>query len=117
MTSAGDCVFCQIAGRRIPAKIVAEAPGLVAIHDLHPQAPLHVLILPTEHIPTLAEITPSQTALLGEALQLAKRVAQADPKASEGYRVVINCGEQAGQSVWHLHVHLLAGRSMGWPPG
>ena len=116
-TPADACVFCQIANRRLPADIVAEAPGLLAVTDLHPQAPLHVLILPTAHIPTLADVTPQQTHLLGEALQLANRLAHAHPSASAGYRVVVNCGAQAGQSVWHLHVHLLAGRPMAWPPG
>ncbi len=117
MTPAGACVFCQIANRRVPADIVAEAPGLLAIKDLHPQAPLHLLILPTEHIPTLADVTPQQTPLLGEALQLANRLARAYPGAADSYRVVVNCGAQAGQSVWHLHVHVLAGRPMSWPPG
>ena len=117
MTSAAACVFCQIVNRRVPAEIVAEAPGVLAINDLHPQAPLHVLVLPTEHIPTLADVSPQHTPVMGQALQLANRVAQAHPEASAGYRVVINCGAQAGQSVWHLHFHVLGGRPMQWPPG
>ena len=116
MTDAA-CLFCGIAQRRVPAEIVAESQGLLAFNDIHPQAPTHLLIIPTEHIPTLAETTDSHTELLGEALHFANHLAGQYRLAEGGYRVVINCGAGAGQSVWHLHLHLLGGRPMRWPPG
>ena len=116
MTDA-ECLFCRIAKRTLPAEIVAERDGLLAVKDIHPQAPTHLLIIPTEHIPTLAEITDAHTRLLGEALQFANRLAQQYRLSHAGYRVVINNGAEAGQSVWHLHFHLLGGRLLGWPPG
>lgn len=113
----GQCLFCRIVARTLPAEIVAEADGLVAIHDIHPQAPTHLLILPTEHLPTLADATDAHTSLLGRALQFANQLARQLKLVSSGYRVVINCGAGAGQSVWHLHLHLLGGRPFQWPPG
>ncbi|MBI3011606.1 MAG: histidine triad nucleotide-binding protein [Candidatus Omnitrophica bacterium] len=112
-----DCLFCQIAARRIQTEIVAEADGLLAFKDVNPQAPTHILIIPTEHIPTLADATQAHTTLMGNALHLANRLARSYQLTSSGFRVVINCGPEAGQSVWHLHLHLLGGRSMRWPPG
>ena len=114
--AGSDCVFCRIANRSLPAEILGEADGLVAFKDLHPQAPTHVLIIPTEHIPTVADVTEAQTALMGKAVHFANRLARQYQLAS-GYRLVINCGAQAGQYVWHLHLHLLGGRPMAWPPG
>ncbi len=116
MTST-DCLFCRIASRTVPAEIVAEADGLLAFKDVHPQAPTHVLVIPTEHIPTIADATEAHTGLLGRALQFTNRLARQYQLPSSGYRVVVNCGEEAGQSVWHLHFHLLGGRAMRWPPG
>ncbi len=116
MTDA-ECLFCRIAQRTVPADIVAEGDGLLAVRDIHPQAPTHLVIIPTEHIPTLAETTDAHTRLLGEALQFANRLARQYQLTQAGYRVVINCGAGAGQSVWHLHVHLLGGRALRWPPG
>lgn len=114
---AGDsCLFCRIAKREVPAEIVGEADGLMAFRDINPQAPVHLLIIPTEHIPTLAEATAAQTSLLGHALHFANRLAR-QYQLGAGYRVVINSGAQAGQSVWHLHLHLLGGRALSWPPG
>ena len=112
-----DCLFCRIAARHVPATIVAEEPGLMAFADLHPQAPTHLLIIPTEHLATLSDMTEAHATLLGQALHFASRLATQRQLAPSGYRVVINCGPQAGQSVWHLHLHLLGGRAMGWPPG
>lgn len=116
MTDA-QCLFCRIAKRTLPADIVAEADGLLAVKDLHPQAPTHLLIITTEHIPTLADVTARHTELMGEAVQFANRLAHQHQLTQSGYRVVINCGAQAGQSVWHLHMHLLGGRPLRWPPG
>ena len=115
--SEADCLFCRIITRTLPADIVAEAPGLLAIKDLHPQAPTHLLILPSEHLPTLADATETHTMLLGRALQFTNQLARQFKLVSSGYRVVINCGAGAGQSVWHLHLHLLGGRTLQWPPG
>ena len=112
-----DCVFCRIANRSLPAEIVAEAEGLLAVKDVNPQAPTHLLIIPTEHIPSLADITASHTTLMGNAVHFANRLARQYQLTQSGYRFVINCGAQAGQSVWHLHLHLLGGRAMRWPPG
>lgn len=116
MTSA-ECLFCRVAQRKVPAEIVAEDDGLLAFKDIHPQAPTHLLIIPAEHIPTLAETTDAHTRLLGKALQFTNRLARQYQLTEGGYRVVINCGAGAGQSVWHLHVHLLGGRTLRWPPG
>ena len=113
---SSECLFCRIANRQVPADIVAEHDGLLAFKDINPQAPTHLLIIPTEHIPTLADATDAHTALMGQALHFANRLAR-QYQLSPGYRVVINCGAKAGQSVWHLHLHLLGGRSLTWPPG
>ena len=115
--ASADCVFCRIASRAIPATIVAEEDGLLAFTDLNPQAPTHLLVIPTEHIPTLADLTPAQAPLMGRAVQFANRLAREQRLIESGYRVVINCGAGAGQSVWHVHLHLLGGRPMHWPPG
>ena len=116
MTST-DCLFCRIASRTVPADIVAETDGLLAFKDINPQAPTHLLIIPTDHIPTLADAAPSHTALLGNAVHFANRLAQQYQLTQGGYRLVVNCGSGAGQSVWHLHFHLLGGRPLRWPPG
>lgn len=115
--SAADCLFCRIAARQLPAAIVAEEDGLLAFTDINPQAPTHLLIIPTEHIPSLTDLTEAHTTLMGRALQFANRLARQHQLTSSGYRVVLNCGAGAGQSVWHLHLHLLGGRPMRWPPG
>ena len=115
--SASECLFCRIASRMIPADIVAEAEGLLAFKDIHPQAPVHLLIIPTEHIPTLADATEAHADVLGRTLQFANRLARQYQLVPSGYRIVINCGAQAGQSVWHIHFHLLGGRAFQWPPG
>ena len=114
--SGAECLFCRIANRTLPAAIVGEAEGLVAFKDVNPQAPTHLLIIPTEHIPTLADATDAHASLLGRAVLFANRLARQHDVAA-GYRLVANCGAQAGQSVWHLHWHLLGGRALQWPPG
>jgi len=114
---AGDCLFCRIVSHELPADILAEADGLLAFRDVNPQAPTHLLIIPKEHLPSLAEATDAHTTLLGNAIQFANRLARQHRLTETGYRLVINCGAQAGQSVWHLHLHLLGGRPMKWPPG
>ena len=115
--SDANCLFCRITNRVVPADIVAEVDGLLAFTDIHPQAPTHLLIIPTEHIPTLADASESHTLLLGRAVHFANRLARERRLTEHGYRLVVNCGAEAGQSVWHLHWHLLGGRPMTWPPG
>lgn len=112
-----DCLFCKIAAGDIPAERVYESKRIIGFRDIHPQAPTHVLFIPTEHIPTINEIDEAHHALVGELFGAAKAVAAAEGHADDGYRVVMNCNEGAGQSVFHIHLHLLAGRRLGWPPG
>ena len=115
--SVAECLFCRIANRTLPADIVGESDGLLAFKDVNPKAPTHLLIIPTEHLATLDDATEAHTTLLGKALQFANRLARQYQLVPSGYRLVVNCGSQAGQSVWHLHFHLLGGRALGWPPG
>ena len=112
-----ECIFCKIAAGEIPARKVLDEPALVAFHDLHPGAPTHVLIIPREHIPNMAAATPEHEGLMGRLLLAAPRVAAALGVRDSGFRVAINAGPDAGQSVDHLHLHVLGGRSLGWPPG
>ena len=112
-----ECLFCRIAKRELKADIVAEEEGLLAFKDGNPQAPTHLLIVPTEHVPTLADVSPSHTTLLGRAMHFINRLARQFQLGQGGYRVVVNCGRDGGQSVDHLHFHLLGGRQLTWPPG
>lgn len=112
-----ECLFCRIAQHQLEATIVAEEPELVAFHDLHPQAPTHLLIIPTAHIATLSDLTEAAASIVAKMVNLANRLARQFKLVGQGYRVVINCGPQAGQSVDHLHLHLLGGRVFRWPPG
>jgi histidine triad (HIT) family protein len=107
------CVFCQIAAGHVPARIVHQDDRAVAFHDTNPQAPVHVLVIPRDHCESIAAC--HDDALVGHLFGVARTVA-AQLKLSD-YRLVVNTGASAGQSVWHLHVHLLAGRAMHWPPG
>lgn len=111
-----DCIFCRIAAGEIPARIAHQDDEVVAFHDVAPKAPFHLLVIPRRHIATLAETAPEDAALLGRVVRTAIEVAHAEG-LDRGYRLVWNCGESAGQSVFHLHLHLLGGRAMGWPPG
>ncbi len=111
-----DCIFCRIAGKEIPSQVVYEDDAILAFNDINPQAPVHVLFIPKEHIASLAETEDRHRDLLGRMLLAVRRVAE-DRGLGQGYRVVNNCGSQGGQTVNHLHVHLLGGRSMQWPPG
>jgi histidine triad (HIT) family protein len=111
-----DCLFCKIGRKEIPAKFVYEDPEIFAFEDIHPQAPTHVLICPRKHMVSLNDAEAADTALLGRVMLVAKQLA-AEGGISGGYRTVINNGADAGQSVDHLHLHLLGGRAMRWPPG
>ena len=112
-----DCLFCRIATGQIPASIVYQDDRLMAFQDLNPQAPLHVLIIPRRHIATLNDRTVGDDSLVGGMIRRAAAIAQEHGHADRGYRTLFNCNREAGQSVFHVHLHLLAGRSMAWPPG
>ncbi len=116
MSEQPGCIFCHIAGGKVPARIVWQSDKAVAFADINPVAPVHIVVIPRQHLSSLAEADSQQTALLGELLAAARQIA-AEQGLAKGYRVVINCGEQAGQTVPHLHLHVLGGRAMGWPPG
>ena len=111
-----SCVFCRIAAKEISATIVLEDDELVAFRDLSPQAPTHVLVVPKRHIASLDEASKDDAALLGRMMLVAKEIAALDGLGA-AYRVVNNCGSLAGQSVFHIHLHVLGGRPMAWPPG
>jgi histidine triad (HIT) family protein len=110
-----DCLFCRIVRGEIPVAFVYEAPRCVAFRDINPQAPVHVLIVPREHVPTLDAA--HDAALIGELSLAAAEIARRDGIADRGYRTVMNTNAEAGQTVFHVHLHLLGGRSFGWPPG
>ena len=111
-----DCLFCKISAGEIPADLVYEGDDILAFRDIHPQAPTHILIIPRKHIDSMNEAQTDDAALLGRILLAARHIA-AEQGVGPGYRLVNNCGAQAGQTVMHWHLHLLGGRSMGWPPG
>ncbi len=111
------CIFCRIAAHELGARIVYEDDDVVAFHDVHPQAPTHMLVIPRKHVVSLNEATEADAALLGKVLLVASKVAQEQGLGGSGYRVVLNTGPNAGQSVFHVHAHVLGGRGMGWPPG
>jgi histidine triad (HIT) family protein len=111
-----DCLFCGIASGEVQATIVVESPRVLAFRDVNPQAPTHVLVIPREHYRDLADVA-ADTGLLAEIASQAHAVAVADGIADTGYRVVFNTGAQAGQTVHHVHAHVLGGRPMSWPPG
>lgn len=112
-----DCLFCKIAQGEIKANLVFENDAVVAFRDISPQAPTHVLVIPREHIATLNDMTADQGDLVGKMYLAAKQIAAQEGIAAKGYRTVINCNRDAGQSVFHIHLHLLGGRGFDWPPG
>lgn len=112
-----DCLFCRIARGEIPATIVRSDPDVVAFRDIHPQAPTHILIIPRRHIPSVSELSVEDLELVGRLFLVAKELAVVEGIAEDGYRMVVNAGPDAGQTVFHIHLHLLGGRPMAWPPG
>ncbi len=110
-------LFTRIANREIPAKIIYETDTVLAFEDLHPQAPNHVLIVPKQEIPTINDLSRETAPLIGDLFLAAKEIAKQLGVADSGYRVVMNCNQDGGQTVFHLHLHFLAGRPMHWPPG
>ncbi len=112
-----DCLFCKIAEKKIKAAVVFENDRVVAFRDISPQAPVHLLIIPRRHIATLNELDVNDRELIGDLVLVAKRLASEADIAAEGYRLVLNCNQNGGQSVFHVHLHLMGGRAMTWPPG
>jgi histidine triad (HIT) family protein len=115
--STNDCLFCRIIAGDIPSNVVLQDESAIAIRDVNPQAPTHILVIPREHIESLDDASQKDEALLGHLLRMAARIANQEGLSEGGYRTVINNGEGAGQSVFHLHVHVLGGRPLNWPPG
>lgn len=117
MTTDASCIFCKIGKGEMNAKVVHETDDVIAFEDINPAAPKHVLVIPKEHIPTVNDIRPEHHALVGKLYEAAQHVAGQQGCKDGGYRLVMNCGEAAGQSVWHIHLHVLGGRGFSWPPG
>ena len=112
-----DCLFCKIIAGIIPVKPLYDDSEMVVIQDINPQSPLHVLVIPKTHIPSLNDLTPEHDGLVGRLFRRAAAIANEHRVANTGYRTVFNTGAQAGQSVFHIHLHVLGGRSLSWPPG
>jgi histidine triad (HIT) family protein len=112
-----ECLFCKIIDGTIKGSIAYQDERIVAFHDINPQAPLHVLIVPRRHISSLNDLESGDDALMGEMVRRAALIAGEKGFADRGYRTVFNCNREAGQTVFHIHLHLLAGRGLGWPPG
>jgi histidine triad (HIT) family protein len=112
-----DCIFCKIAKGEIPADIVYEDERVLAFRDINPKAPTHILIIPKTHIPTLIDIENGDASLIGHLHIVATRLARDEGLGERGFRLVLNCKKDAGQEVFHIHLHLLGGREFGWPPG
>ncbi|MEZ5575743.1 MAG: histidine triad nucleotide-binding protein [Candidatus Competibacteraceae bacterium] len=112
-----DCIFCKIAAGEIPADIVYDDGEVLAFRDINPEAPVHLLLIPRQHIATLNDLSEADAALVGRLYLAGQQIAVELGVAESGYRTVINCNRDAGQLVFHIHMHLLAGRELGWPPG
>ena len=112
-----NCIFCSIIEGKIPCKKVYEDDKVLAFEDINPEAPIHILIIPKEHISSINEIEENNEVLLGHVFSVAKKIAKDLGVVESGYRIVTNCGTDAGQTVQHIHFHLLGGRSLNWPPG
>lgn len=111
-----DCIFCKIAAGEIPSTKVYEDDLILAFNDIEPQAPVHILIIPKEHITSAADITPTNSSIVAHIFETAAKIAK-EKGLDDGFRIVTNCGDSAGQSVKHLHFHLMGGREFGWPAG
>lgn len=112
-----DCLFCKMVRGEIKPVMLMETDDLIAFRDINPQAPVHVLVVPRKHISTLNDLTPDDAQLVGNLVLTARDIAKQEGIAESGYRVVMNCNKGAGQTVFHIHLHLLGGRVMTWPPG
>ena len=111
------CLFCEIVAGRIPARMVHSDEQMVAFHDIRPQAPTHILVIPRRHITSLLDLSPEDDGLTGALVRRARDIAREMGFDERGFRLVMNCGDDAGYSVYHIHLHLLGGRQLGWPPG
>ena len=112
-----DCIFCKIVKKEIPSQIAHEDPDLLAFHDINPQAPTHLILIPKTHVDRVYDLTPQTAPLVGKLVLAANRLAKQLGFSDAGYRLVINCNRDGGQTVFHLHLHLLGGRPFHWPPG
>ncbi|MCB1843986.1 MAG: histidine triad nucleotide-binding protein [Halioglobus sp.] len=115
--SDSECLFCRICSRELDAEIVYESETVLAFHDINPQAPTHVLIVPRKHVSTINDLETGDAETVGALFLAAKDIAAEAGLSDDGYRVTMNCNEGAGQSVFHIHLHLLGGRNFSWPPG
>ena len=115
--NSSDCLFCKILAGDVPAELVYESDEAIAFRDINPQAPSHVLIIPRQHIETINDLGPGDAALVGNLFLVAQQLAKEEGIGENGYRVVMNCNADAGQTVFHLHLHMLGGRQLDWPPG
>lgn len=111
-----DCLFCKIINKDIPAQVIYEDDQIIAFNDINPQAPLHFLVIPKKHISTLNDIKEDDRELLGHMVMTAGKIAKDQGIAQDGYRTVFNCNNHGGQTVYHIHLHVLGGKAMGWPP-
>jgi len=112
-----DCLFCRIVKKEIPASVVYEDDRVLVFNDINPQAPLHALVIPKRHIASLNDLAPGDDAIVGELVRRAAAVAREKGYGDRGFRTVFNTNAEAGQTVFHIHLHVLAGRGLGWPPG
>ena len=112
-----DCLFCKIRDGQIPAKVVYKDDDCLAFEDINPQAPMHLLVIPNKHVPTINDLTSDEDELVGKLFRAAAKLARERGYADSGYRTVMNCNRHAGQTVFHIHLHVLAGRDLTWPPG
>ncbi len=111
------CLFCEIVAGRVPARVAYQDDTLLAFHDRNPQGPLHILIIPKRHITSLLDLEAGDDALVGSLVRRARDLAVQEGLSDRGFRLVFNCGDDAGYSVYHIHLHLVGGRKLGWPPG
>jgi histidine triad (HIT) family protein len=112
-----SCLFCEIVAGRIPAKVAYQDDDVLAFHDINPQGPVHVLVVPKRHVTSLLELTPGDDEMVGQLVRKARDLAASLGLGERGFRLVFNCGEDAGYSVYHIHLHLVGGRTLAWPPG
>jgi histidine triad (HIT) family protein len=112
-----SCLFCEIVAGRIPARVAFQDDEIIAFHDINPQGPVHILVVPKRHVTSLIELAPGDDGMVGSLVRRARDLALEAGLGERGFRLVFNCGEEAGYSVYHIHLHLVGGRKLGWPPG
>lgn len=112
-----DCIFCKIASGQFGTEFLYESDEIVAFRDIHPRAPIHFLVIPKKHIPKVSDVKPDDEALIGKMVAAANIVAKQEKVSETGYRLIFNCGRDSGQDVFHIHLHVLGGRKLNWPPG